>query len=237
MDEKNSEGQDRPHLSATEDMCKFCFDVLIGTLFHQNNVTNLDEGLESIPATAQCPLFVTWDKLNGEEYHLRGCIGTLAPLQLRYALGDYARTSALRDPRFRPIAVHEIPKLRVSVSLLVNYEDCENCLDWEVGVHGIIINFSCDSKNYSATFLPEVAAEQRWNQQETIKSLVYKAGYRKGLTHDVQKIIRCTRYQSSKHRLVYEKYVTLENAVPVESENNETTLPSSKKNWRNAFNI
>ena len=109
----------------------------------------MDQGLDSIPPTAQCPLFVTWDKLKGNDYHLRGCIGTLAPLQLRGALAEYARTSAFRDPRFRPIARHEIHNLRVSVSLLVNYEDCENCLEWEVGKHGIIINFRDDSKQYS----------------------------------------------------------------------------------------
>lgn len=82
-----------------------------------------------------------------------------------------------------------------------------------------------------------MAAEQKWNQQETITSLVHKAGYRKELTHDLQKTIRCTRYQSSKHRLEYEKYVTMEDALSIELENDEVAAPSNKKNWRNVFNI
>lgn len=41
--------------------------------------------------------------------------------------------SAFRDRRFDPIAAHEIPKLKCSVSLLVQYEDGEHHLDWEVG--------------------------------------------------------------------------------------------------------
>jgi uncharacterized protein (TIGR00296 family) len=206
-------------LSATEDMCKYCFDLIINELTqHNNNNKNnknnnnkhLDGFIKSIiPTKSQCPLFVTWDTHKEGDYHLRGCIGTLAPCELRGALGEYAKTSAFRDPRFRPIALHEVPNLRVSVSLLVNYEDCEHCLDWEIGVHGIIINFVHQSKNFSATYLPEVAAEQKWTQQEAIKSLVHKAGFRHKLTHDIQSKIRCTKYQSSKHYLKYDQYAKM----------------------------
>ena len=70
--------------------------------------------------------------------------------------------------------------------------------------------------NNVATFLPEVAPEQKWNQQETITSLVYKAGYRKQLTRDLQKSISCTRYQSSKCYLTYENYSTMKGAASVE---------------------
>ena len=143
-------GQGKDHLSATEEMCKYCFDVLIKELHQQRNITtNSIQDLDSIPVGARCPLFVTWDKRKETEYTLRGCIGTLAPRELRTALSEYARISAFKDPRFRPVSLHEVPCLRVSVSLLVNYEDCENCLDWVVGVHGIIINFDYRSQSYS----------------------------------------------------------------------------------------
>lgn len=135
-------------------MCKYCFDILIDTSVKNSTITkeNIEKDIElSIPKSTMCPLFVTWDKRreNNSTYNLRGCIGTLAPCQLRYALGEYAKTSALRDPRFRPIQIHDIPLLRVSVSLLVNYEECENCLDWEIGVHGILINFDYRLQSYS----------------------------------------------------------------------------------------
>jgi AMMECR1 domain-containing protein len=46
------------------------------------------------------------------------------------------------------------------VSLLVDFEEADHHFDWEVGVHGIQIIFSVESRSYSATYLPEVALEQ-----------------------------------------------------------------------------
>eukprot|EP00571_Detonula_confervacea_P006731 CAMPEP_0172313968 /NCGR_PEP_ID=MMETSP1058-20130122/21363_1 /TAXON_ID=83371 /ORGANISM="Detonula confervacea, Strain CCMP 353" /LENGTH=351 /DNA_ID=CAMNT_0013027711 /DNA_START=220 /DNA_END=1275 /DNA_ORIENTATION=+ len=147
------------------------------------------------------------------DYDLRGCIGTLAPKSLKYALSEFAITSALHDNRFDPITLQELPFLRVGVSLLVKYEECKDCFDWVVGVHGIIIKFESVNRGkgireraYSATYLPEVAYEQRWSQQEAVVSLVRKAGYRGVITDDLFAQILCTRYQSSKYRLSYKEY-------------------------------
>jgi hypothetical protein len=40
--------------------------------------------------------------------------------------------SALKDSRFTPITLAELPHLSVHVSLLVRFEDCADYLDWEV---------------------------------------------------------------------------------------------------------
>lgn len=140
-------------------------------------------------------------------YDLRGCIGTLAPRHLQHALSEFALTSALHDQRFHPISLHELPLLRVGVSLLVKYEECEDCFDWLVGVHGIIIKFEQQQQYYSATFLPEVAKDQSWSTQETILQLIRKAGYRGTITNDLLAQIQCTRYQSSKCRMSYQEWV------------------------------
>ena len=230
------------NLSATDVMCKHCFDIIIDEVSthdidelsaHKtasgNSIISIEQALGSNHNT-KCPLFVTWDiakhshhrhqNQNNDAtktYHLRGCIGTLAPQKLRSALGEYAKISAFQDHRFSPISREEIPHLRVSVSLLVNYEECDYCLDWDVGVHGIIINFRYQNENYSATFLPEVAKEQRWTTQETINALVKKSGFRHSLSDNLQRSIRCTRYQSSKQYLTYQDYVNMNGAIPIES--------------------
>ena len=76
--------------------------------------------------------------------------------------------------------IEEVKLLNVGVSLLVNFTPIENPLAWEVGKHGIEINFTPHkgSRQYSGTFLPEVAADQGWDQKTTLEYLVRKAGYR-----------------------------------------------------------
>lgn len=105
------------------------------------------------------PLFVTW-KI-GKDRRLRGCIGTFNAMNLQSGLREYAITSAFKDSRFSPITRDEFPKLSVSVSILRHFEDGDDYLDWQVGVHGIRIEFINEKGNKrTATYLPEVASEQ-----------------------------------------------------------------------------
>ena len=93
----------------------------------------------------------------GKDDDLRGCIGTFAGKRLSKILGKYALISALADDRFEPVEKKEVPHLSVGVSLLVNFTEIEDSLNWEVGKHGIEIEFRHNDRHYSGTFLPEVA--------------------------------------------------------------------------------
>ncbi len=92
-------------------------------------------------------------------------------------LKKFALTSALNDSRFDPISLKEVPNLNCSVSLLVEFENAKDAFDWEVGKHGIEIFFEEDGEEYSATFLPEVAADENWSKDETLKHLIRKSGF------------------------------------------------------------
>jgi len=153
-------------------------------------------------------LFVTWKKvLNGGEPRLRGCIGTLEARCLITGFKDYALTSALRDRRFPPIQARELPYLECTVSLLTDYETASNYLDWEIGKHGMILEFTDpDSARRSATYLPEVAAQEGWTKVETVDSLVRKAGYVGPITESMRRKFRITRYQSSLYTMHYSEY-------------------------------
>jgi len=155
------------------------------------------------------------------QFELRGCIGTLAPKPIRTAIGEFAITSAFRDHRFNPIGTHEVPHLRVAVSLLVNYETCRHCHDWLVGVHGIIITFIHGSSEYSATYLPEVAQEQGWNQEEAVVSLIRKAGFHGEVCSNLLDRVHCTRYQSSKQSVTWRDYVSLMGTDPLQTSSGE----------------
>lgn len=144
----------------------------------------------------------------GGDYNLRGCIGTLSPRALSQ-LGSYAMKSAFEDGRFDPVSHHELPHMSVGVSLLVDYEPATRPDDWVVGIHGIIIEFVADSRQYSATYLPEVAPEQGWTQREALESLVKKAGYSRALPPAAWASMKVTRYQSSKAHMTYREWAAL----------------------------
>lgn len=179
---------------------------------------------------AKFPLFVTWDKYYGtnngnnnnnedddddyddsDEWHLRGCIGTFHDGDpLSTTLAEYAITSALHDIRFPRVTLRELPSLRCTVNLLTNFEDCETIDDWEIGVHGIRIRFALDGRRYGSTYLPAVAEEQGWNRDETLVSLMRKAGW-EGRRDSWRQAaerggMRVERYRGDKEVVVYDEY-------------------------------
>lgn len=167
------------------------------------------------PSCPPAPLFVTWEKQtqtsssssSEPRWDLRGCIGTLSPSDLTSSLPSYVMTSALRDHRFNPISLSELPSLRCSVSLLVDYEDCSDCYDWVVGTHGIIINFqNSRCQTFSATYLPEVALEHNMTKEYAVESLIRKSGYNETITKSLLESIKTTRYQSSKCKVAYAEW-------------------------------
>ncbi|PBP25255.1 ammecr1 family protein [Diplocarpon rosae] len=125
------------------------------------------------------PLFVTWNIVSpSSSRELRGCIGTFETQPLASGLSSYALISALQDHRFPPISLAELPKLEVSVTLLTDFEDTDDAMEWDLGVHGLRISFYAKNKRYGACYLPDVPVEQGWTKEETIFSLMEKAGWR-----------------------------------------------------------
>ncbi|XP_051058269.1 AMMECR1-like protein isoform X2 [Phodopus roborovskii] len=174
------------NLVVTAEMCCYCFDVLYCHLygFPQPRLPRFTND--------PYPLFVTWK--TGRDKRLRGCIGTFSAMNLHSGLREYTLTSALKDSRFPPLTREELPKLFCSVSLLTNFEDASDYLDWEVGVHGIRIEFINEKGiKRTATYLPEVAKEQDWDQIQTIDSLLRKGGFKAPITSEFRKSIKLTR--------------------------------------------
>lgn len=178
---------------------------------------------------AQYPLFVTWDKRHPSrissdnddddddnssevDWQLRGCIGTFHDGDpLSETLSEYSLTSALRDSRFPRVTLRELPALRCTVTLLTNFEDCGGDVDdWEIGVHGIRIKFTLDGRRYGSTYLPSVAEEQGWTKEETMISLMRKAGWegrRDGWRAAASRGgMKVERYRGDKEEVAFREY-------------------------------
>jgi len=208
---------------ATESHCVYCFDSLIS---HFEKVVPAPPSFPN----DKYPLFVTWHKesRNGTDLSLRGCKGTFSSKEVHSGLQEFSLISALKDKRFSPVSQSELPKLECTVSLLFQFENCTDVYDWEIGTHGIIIDFTDprDKSNRNATYLPEVALEQKWTKEETVESLAHKAGYDGPLTKAILKTIQTTRYQSSISKLAYEDYIN--HKKNPKDEGNSNGYPSKK---------
>ncbi|KAL4908067.1 hypothetical protein BDW74DRAFT_115406 [Aspergillus multicolor] len=135
-------------------------------------------GQRQRPSNQKYPLFVTWNTVSKSgRKSLRGCIGTFEAQELSHGLKSYALTSAFDDTRFSPIPESLLPSLSCSLTLLGTFEPCTNALDWSLGTHGIRISFIHRGRRFGATYLPDVPVEQGWTKEETIKSLMHKAGW------------------------------------------------------------
>lgn len=88
-------------------------------------------------------MFVTWHSHNDD---LRCCLGTLSEAPL-FRLIEYAITSSQNDSRFSTISLHELNNLSC---ILHSLELCAHSLDWEIGHHGIIVEFCVHGSKHQA---------------------------------------------------------------------------------------
>ncbi len=77
-----------------------------------------------------------------KEGRLRGCIGTTQPTRENIAQEIIANaiSAAVRDPRFNPIAPHELSDLTISVDVLFPAEDIKSKDELDVKEYGVIVS-------------------------------------------------------------------------------------------------
>jgi uncharacterized protein (TIGR00296 family) len=117
-----------------------------------------------------------------------------------------AHPSALHDTRFSPVTLRELPSLSCAVTLLTDFEPAPDPFAWELGTHGIRLSFTHHGRRHGATFLPDVALEQGWTKEETLTSLMRKAGWR-GKGDEWKSVeLHVVRYQGLKVALDYDEW-------------------------------
>ncbi|KAG8529184.1 uncharacterized protein KY384_005819 [Bacidia gigantensis] len=166
----------------------------------------------AVPKVEEHPLFITWNTISQRtgNKNLRGCIGTFDSQELSSGLGSYALTAAFNDSRFPPIGASELYSLSCSVTLLMNFTTCSSPFDWTLGVHGIKISFSHHNRRYGSTYLPDVATEQGWTKEDTLASLMKKAGW-SGRSREWREVFEkgkgtVVRYEGSKATLKWDEW-------------------------------
>jgi AmmeMemoRadiSam system protein A len=134
--------------------------------------------------------FVTLTKHGG----LRGCIGYIEPIKPLFdAVIDNAKNAALEDPRFAPVAPHELSDIRIEVSVLtkpepIEYKGSDDLLNKIVaGVDGIILT----KGYYQSTYLPQV-----WEQLPDKVQFLENLSVKGGMPPDGWKTANVKRYRA-----------------------------------------
>ena len=160
-------------------LLKLARDTIIN-LLQGKGIKDVKADKESITDTLkeERGVFVTIHKA---QHELRGCIGYILPmLPLWQAVMENARNAAFRDPRFSPLGKNELDDIEIEISALSVPEKIKDVTEFRVGIDGIILK-----KGYhQAVFLPQVAPEQGWDAETTLKYLSMKAGLSPDAWHE-----------------------------------------------------
>jgi uncharacterized protein (TIGR00296 family) len=124
-------------------------------------------------------VFVTLNYItrNNEE-HLRGCVGfPMSEKQLRQSVVEAGIAAATQDPRFPPVDWHELDKIIFEVSVLTRPEEIKlSPADYKkeirIGRDGLILRW----RYGSGLLLPQVPVELKWDIDEYLANICYKAG-------------------------------------------------------------
>lgn len=104
---------------------------------------------------------------------LRGCIGQLvSEVSLVEVVAYCAKAAALNDPRFAPVAAHEINEIEIELSVLSAPEDVTP-EQIQPGKHGLIVTRGAQR----GLLLPQVASEYGWSAERFLEETSVKAGF------------------------------------------------------------
>lgn len=143
---------------------------------HANN----DEDIELNRDAESYGVFVTLNYIDShKQEHLRGCIGfPIAQKSLYRSIIDASIAAATQDPRFPPVEKKELAEIVFEVSILTRPEEIkvQNPKEYlnviKIGRDGLILRW----KYGSGLLLPQVPVEFKWDIEEYLANLCYKAG-------------------------------------------------------------
>ncbi|MHA2245605.1 MAG: TIGR00296 family protein [Candidatus Hodarchaeales archaeon] len=124
--------------------------------------------------------FVTLHRITkGKKPDLRGCIGRIESPQgtLIQSTIDSAIDAAIHDPRFPPVIYDEMSSITIEITILtvpevLNVNNPQEYFDLiEIGKHGLIAE-----RGSRGLLLPQVPVEQKWDIQNYLSYVCFKAG-------------------------------------------------------------
>ncbi len=108
-----------------------------------------------------------------EAGHLRGCLGRMDPDRpLWRNVIDAAGAVPVADHRFPPVAVGELDRIAIEVTVVSAPTPIEGPTEFQPDRDGIVV----ERGRRRAVLLPQVARERGWDRETTLAAVCEKAG-------------------------------------------------------------
>jgi uncharacterized protein len=124
-------------------------------------------------------VFVTLNYVTtSRKEYLRGCIGFPLPEKPLYqGVVEAAIAAATEDPRFPPLDIQELDNITFEISVLtppqqITVSPADYGKEIQVGRDGLILHWRFGS----GLLLPQVPVELKWDVEEYLANICYKAG-------------------------------------------------------------
>ena len=110
--------------------------------------------------------------------YLRGCIGFPLPERPLYqGVVEAAIAAATEDPRFPPLDIQELDNILFEISVLtpperITFSPADYGKEIEIGRDGLILQWRFGS----GLLLPQVPVELKWDVEQYLANICYKAG-------------------------------------------------------------
>lgn len=147
---------------------------------HDRNVKHDDDNIGLNRDAERYGVFVTLNYIDShKQEHLRGCIGfPIAQKSLYRSIIDASIAAATQDSRFPPVDKKELAEIVFEVSILTPPEEIkvQNPKEYlnaiKIGRDGLILTW----RYGSGLLLPQVPVESKWDIEQYLANLCYKAG-------------------------------------------------------------
>ncbi len=163
------------------------YEKIMALKLARDSVNNVFKGKEQINPRQLLPVatpgldqnngvFVSFTTHTGA---LRGCMGKIETEHtVMQLIHDMALATAFKDERFPPVTQEEFDKCVIKIYVLSKVKPVKSYKDIEIGKHGIVLvaQEEPEAPTLTATFLPDIATDNKWTLEETLKQLAYKAG-------------------------------------------------------------
>lgn len=193
--------------ASSVELCYWCFESLEDKLTGRSprSLPKKDPICEGM-----CVAWLKRTSKRGDKLQVRGTKVLLGSTPAYAGLRELSLASALGDDRYPSLKLEELPDLFCSVSIVIpgSKQVKKDVDDWELGKHGICVEFVDDDNiTRSAIYLPQTPVIRGWAKRFAVERCIRRAGYQGTIDDEFLSRVTLSTFQTSDTIVSYSKFL------------------------------